>query len=97
MTDAAPDASLDPAEIARRGQEVRMRIRARLDALRADANAGPSPTAGGPLDPALVDAVRRANQDLIAEIGRAAEEVLGLAEQEASRLLDEAANRAPQG
>ncbi len=97
MTDAAPDVSLDPAEIARRGQEVRMRIRARLDALRTEAATTPAPVPGGPLDPALVEAVRRANQDLIAEIGRAAEEVLGLAEQEASRLLDEASARAPQG
>jgi cell division septum initiation protein DivIVA len=97
MTDAAPDVSLDPAEIARRGQEVRMRIRARLDALRAETSAAPMTASGGPLDPALVEAVRRANQDLIAEIGRAAEEVLGLAEQEASRLLDEASARPAQG
>jgi cell division septum initiation protein DivIVA len=90
----ADDAGLDAEDIARRGQEVRMRIRARLDALRVEVAEGPVLPAtlpsGATIDPALAAAVRRANQALVHEIGRAAEEVLVLAEQEASRLIGQA-------
>jgi hypothetical protein len=95
----ADEEQLAAEEIARRGQEVRMRIRARLDALKADVSSGPAVPVGTDgsivVDAELIAAVRRANQGLVLEIGRAAEEVLVLAEQEATRLITQAGGASP--
>jgi cell division septum initiation protein DivIVA len=82
------DVPLDADEIARRGEEIRSRLRARLEA--AQHAIGSEEAAGGvaiDTDPELIAAVREANRALLHEIGRVAEEVLADAEEEANRLL----------